>query len=104
MNINQMSTEVSTLRERLAAQLTSKGPCTSVLAEVISQVATFLEHAPTSIILALEVEFDAPSGFVLHLNCLMPLSRDVLEKFGLEHCNLMVLLELCVITKLLIPI
>lgn len=99
-----MSTKVSTLSERLAAQLTGKGPCTSVLAEVISKIATFLKHALAPIILALKVEFDAPSDLMFHLNCLMPLFRDVLEKFRLKHGNLMVLRELIVVTKLLKPI
>lgn len=43
MDILQVSTEVATLRERFRALVTAEGAGTCVLAEVISQVAAFLE-------------------------------------------------------------
>lgn len=43
VDILQVSTEVATLRERFRALVTAEGAGTCVLAEVISQVAAFLE-------------------------------------------------------------
>ena len=75
MNIFQMTSQVTTLSKSFLTKRAFEGSESSMLAEMVSQVATFLEDTATVRILTFEVELH-PLGFrVLNSDSLMPLFR-----------------------------
>ena len=77
--IFHMAPKISTLCESLIAQRASVGSLACVLPKVVTQVAALLKDTFAACVLALKIEFDALSDFVLYLNCLVPIIRHSLE-------------------------
>ena len=57
-----------------------EGSLTCVLAEVVTQIAAFLEHTFAGTVAALEIEFDALRHLMFDLDGLMPLLRNSFER------------------------
>ena len=84
VDILEVAPQVAALSESLVAHGAGEGPLTGVLAEVVPQVAALLENTLAASMLALEVELDALSCQVFHLDSLVPVARNALEGFGLD--------------------
>jgi hypothetical protein len=78
-----MPPQISALRERFLAEKALKGPHAGMFAEVVPQVAGFLEDAPAVGIFALEVELDALRLRIPHPDGLVPLLRHPLKSLVL---------------------
>lgn len=79
VDVLEVSAQVSALREGLLAESAGEGSLACVLAEVVSEVAALFENTVAAWILAFEEQLDAVSLLVLHLDSLVPLSRDSCE-------------------------
>lgn len=79
MHVLEVSPKISTLCECFLTEGTLEGSQSSVLSEVISQVATFLENTPAMGVPTLEVKLYSLGLRVLHSDRLMPLLRYSLE-------------------------
>lgn len=84
VDILEMSSQVSTLCESFVAEGAGEWSLSSVLSEVIPQVATLLENTVAPWILALKEKLHSLSVRVLHLDRLVPLLRDSRKGVGLE--------------------
>ena len=84
MHVFEMAAEVATLREGLPAHGAVERSLSCVLAEVIAQVAAFLEDTLAPGMLAFEIVFDALSDSVSNLDCLMPLLWNAFEMARLD--------------------
>ncbi len=81
VHVFQMSAQVSALRKLLLALWARERPQTSVLTEVIAQIAALFEDGAAAPVTAPEVKLDAPARSVSHLNCLVPVAWHASEKF-----------------------
>lgn len=84
MDILQMPAQVATLCKSLLALGAREGSQASVLAKVVTEVATLLEGALAARVLALEEQLHALGVRVLHLDRLVPFFRDPFEVLGCE--------------------
>ena len=80
VHILQMPAKVAALSECLVALRTVVGPLTCVLAEVIPQIAALLEDLFAARVHTSEILLDALCHFMFHLNGLMPLFWDAVER------------------------
>ena len=80
VHVFEMSAEVARLRKGLMTHGAVVRPLACVLAEVIPQVAAFLEDALTPRVHAFEIQFDALGHFVFDLDGLMPLLWNALKR------------------------
>ena len=80
MHIFEVAPQVATLRESLVALGAVERSLTSVFAEVVAQIAAFLEDTFAATVHALEIEFDALRHLMFDLDGLMPLSRNAFER------------------------
>lgn len=80
VHIFEVAPQVATLREGLVALRAVEGSLTCVLAEVVTQIAAFLEHTFAATVPALEIEFDALRHLMFDLDGLMPLLRNSFER------------------------
>lgn len=71
VHILQVATEITALRERLAAEVTRERSLARVLPKVIAQVARLLEDGATTFIHAPKEKLDALCILVADLDCLM---------------------------------
>jgi hypothetical protein len=78
-----MPAQIATLCKCFLTELTREGSHTSVLSKVVSEIATFFEHAATARILAFEEKFHPLSIWILDTYGLMPLFWDSLKCFML---------------------
>ena len=76
-----MSTKIATLSESLFAHVALIRPLPGVFSEMITKVATFFEHAITSLELTFEVHFHSQSLLILYLYCFMPIVWNAWERF-----------------------
>ena len=72
VHVLQMSAKVSTLGKGLSAELAAEWSGSSVLAEVISQVAGLFEYRAAAGYHALELQFHPLRFWVSNLDCLVP--------------------------------
>ena len=79
MDILKMSAKVATLSEGFLAKGTLKGAHTCMFAEMVTEVAAFLEDTAALRILALEVQLDSLGFGVFDSDGLMPLLGNALE-------------------------
>ena len=75
-----MSTKIATLGESLFAHIALIRSLPGVFSEMITKVATFFEHAITSLELALEVHFHSQSLPILDLNGFVPVIWNARER------------------------
>lgn len=80
MHIFEVAPQVATLREGLVALGAVERSLTSVFAEVVAQIAAFLEDTFAATVHALEIEFDALRHLMFDLDGLMPLSGNAFER------------------------
>lgn len=80
MHIFEVAPQVSTLREGLVALGAVEGSLTCVFAEVVAQIAAFLEDTFAATVHALEIEFDALRHLMFDLDGLMPLLGNAFER------------------------
>ena len=79
VHILKVAPQVAALREGLVALGAVVGPLTCVLAEVVAQIAAFLEDTFATTVHALEIELDALRHLMFDLDGLVPLLRDAFE-------------------------
>jgi hypothetical protein len=79
VDILEVPAEVAALSEGLVAETALERSLTSMFSKVVAQVAGLLEHAPTPIDFALEVELYSLRLWVAFLDGLMPGTRDSVE-------------------------
>ncbi len=77
-----MATEITTLRERLVADLAAVRPCGRMLPEVITQVAALAKGGRAAVILAAEEELHTVRVLITNLDNLVPLGRDSVKIFN----------------------
>ena len=87
VHILEVTSQVATLREGLMALRTVVGSLTCVLAEVIPQIAAFLEYTFTTTVHAFEIELDALRHFMFDLDRLMPLLGNAFERSRFNACD-----------------
>ena len=93
MDVFEVTPKIATLSEGLLAHGAGEGALACVLAEVISQIATLLEHTLTVWVLAFKIKLYALAHQMLHLDRLMPLPRNPRERFRLDLRHLRVLVR-----------
>lgn len=76
MDVLQMPAKVSALGESLLAFRAAEGSQTSMLSEVVAEIAALLEGAGTAWILTLKKELNSLSVRVLDLDGLVPFLRN----------------------------
>ena len=79
-----MPSEISALSKSLHAILTLEGSLSSMLAEVVPQVAALFEQTATAVKLALEKELNTLRFRIAYFECLVPFFWDVCESFGVD--------------------
>lgn len=84
MHVLEVAAEIATLGECFVAARTRKWPLSRVFAEVVAQVAAFLESGVATWVAALEVELDTLRLWVFDSNGLVPLLRDAVERLRLD--------------------
>ena len=87
MHIFEVAPQVSTLREGLVALGAVEGSLTCVFAEVVAQIAAFLEDTFAATVHALEIEFDALRHLMFDLDGLMPLLGNAFERSRFNACD-----------------
>lgn len=90
MDVLEMSAKISTLSEGLSTVVARERSLTSVLSEMVSEVATFLKGTITVRVLAFKEQLDTLRCRVLHFNSLMPLFRDTNKGLGFWVCHVLV--------------
>ena len=80
VHILKMASQVSALCEGLVALGAIVGSLACVLAEVVAQIAAFLEDTFAATVHALEIEFDARRHLMFDLDGLMPLIGYAFER------------------------
>ena len=88
VHVPEVTTEISTLRESLPAQVTGEGSHPGMLPVVVSQVATLLEHALTVANSALKVQLWGVSSWVTHSDGMVPLLGHMFNWLRIEHTYL----------------
>ena len=79
MDILQVAAKISALCKGLVTLRAAERTQARMFAEMIAQVAAFLEGAVTSFIATLEEKLDAMCVRILHPDCLVPFVRDSFE-------------------------
>ena len=84
VDIFQMTAKIATLRKVLVTNMALEGSEASVLTEVVSEIAAFLEDALAILEAALEEELDALGLWVPHLHRFVPRLGDSLESLRID--------------------
>ena len=71
-----MAAQISTLRERFVTSRALKRSLTSMLPEVIPEVAALLEDTVAALVLAFEEQFHTLGHFIFDLNGFVPIVRN----------------------------